>query len=125
MLDSLRAVWRHHKGEGSICLLIFVIFILYRRITEHSTTRANLTDPTYLPQEVTATLAAAGKLDAVMFTPSGPAGVFAVYVTPGANLGRVFLNEFVCVRTPLRPIPATSHIAYLACRPNRTSSLGS
>ncbi|KAM5543171.1 hypothetical protein V8D89_003045 [Ganoderma adspersum] len=47
-------------------------------------------------KETMATLAAAGKLDAVMFTPSGPAGIFAPYVAPGANLGRVFLNEFVC-----------------------------
>ena len=35
-----------------------------------------------------------------MFTPSGPAGIFAPSVAPGANLGRVFLNEFVCVRNP-------------------------
>ena len=32
-----------------------------------------------------------------MFTPNGPAGIFALYVSPTANLGRVFLNEFVCV----------------------------
>ncbi|KAI0829875.1 aquaporin-like protein [Trametes gibbosa] len=49
-----------------------------------------------LIQEATDLLEAAGTLDAVMFTANGPAGVFALYVPPGANLGRVFLNEFVC-----------------------------
>ncbi|KAI1791277.1 aquaporin-like protein [Ganoderma leucocontextum] len=47
-------------------------------------------------KEVTEALAAAGKLEELMFTPSGPAGVFALYVNPGFHLGRVFLNEFVC-----------------------------
>ncbi|KAI0633651.1 aquaporin-like protein [Trametes polyzona] len=46
--------------------------------------------------EVTLLLEEAGKLDAVMFTSNGPAGVFALYVPHGTNLGRVFLNEFVC-----------------------------
>ncbi|TFK88729.1 aquaporin-like protein [Polyporus arcularius HHB13444] len=46
--------------------------------------------------EITEALEHAGTLDAVMFTPNGPAGVFALYVAPTANLGRVFLNEFVC-----------------------------
>ncbi|KAI0743404.1 aquaporin-like protein [Daedaleopsis nitida] len=41
-------------------------------------------------------LEAAGKLEELMFTPSGPAGVFALYAPPGVNLGRIFLNEFVC-----------------------------
>ncbi|EIW63166.1 aquaporin-like protein [Trametes versicolor FP-101664 SS1] len=49
-----------------------------------------------LIEEASEILAAAGKLDAVMFTANGPAGVFALYVPPGTNLGRVFLNEFVC-----------------------------
>ena len=50
------------------------------------------------------TLDAAGKLDAIMFTPSGPAGIFAPYAPPGLGLGRVFLNEFVTVRTSVRRI---------------------
>ncbi|KAI0644605.1 aquaporin-like protein [Trametes meyenii] len=49
-----------------------------------------------LIDEATAVLAAEGKLDAVMFTSNGPAGVFALYLTPGVSHGRVFLNEFVC-----------------------------
>lgn len=43
-------------------------------------------------------LASSGKLDAINFTPDGPAGVLALYVTPGSNLGVVFANEFFCVR---------------------------
>lgn len=42
-----------------------------------------------------AALAGAGALDAIQFTPQGPAGILALYVMPGSNLGRVFLNEFV------------------------------
>ena len=35
-----------------------------------------------------------------MFTPNGHAGVFALYGPADSNLGRGFLNEFVCVRRP-------------------------
>ncbi|KAL1739065.1 aquaporin-like protein [Schizophyllum fasciatum] len=41
-------------------------------------------------------LEAAGKLAAINFTPSGPAGIFALYAQPGAHLGWVFFNEFIC-----------------------------
>lgn len=50
-------------------------------------------------KEVEAALAAQGILDATNFTPQGPAGIFALYVTPGSKLGQVFLNEFICVCT--------------------------
>ncbi|KAG6330924.1 hypothetical protein ID866_8164 [Astraeus odoratus] len=36
-----------------------------------------------------------GVYDTYMFTNVGPAGVFALYVSPGTNLHRVLLNEFV------------------------------
>ncbi|KAI0331215.1 aquaporin-like protein [Cubamyces sp. BRFM 1775] len=49
-----------------------------------------------LIMEVIEILEAAGKLDSVMFTANGPAGIFAIYATPGVSLGRIFLNEFVC-----------------------------
>jgi len=39
-------------------------------------------------------LASAGLLESTLFTPNGPAGAFALSVTPGSNLGNVFLNEF-------------------------------
>ena len=48
---------------------------------------------------------AAGTYDELMFTPNGPAGAFALYVSPGSNLGRVFLNEFVAVRILERILP--------------------
>ncbi|TBU30208.1 aquaporin-like protein [Dichomitus squalens] len=41
-------------------------------------------------------LKAAGVYESEMFTPDGPGGIFGLYVTPGSNLGYVFLNEFVC-----------------------------
>ncbi|KAJ3562309.1 hypothetical protein NP233_g9656 [Leucocoprinus birnbaumii] len=40
-------------------------------------------------------LAAAGA-EALMFTPNGPPGAFALYLLPGMAHGSVFLNEFVC-----------------------------
>ncbi|KAG9315326.1 aquaporin-like protein [Chiua virens] len=36
-----------------------------------------------------------GLYDAMMFTPQGPGGIFALYVSPGTNLHRVLLNEFM------------------------------
>ncbi|TBU53757.1 aquaporin-like protein [Dichomitus squalens] len=47
-------------------------------------------------KQVEAELSAAGTLASTLFTPSGPAGVFAIYLAPGTSFGRVFLNEFVC-----------------------------
>jgi len=46
--------------------------------------------------ELEATLAAAGTLASVNFTPQGPAGIFGLYVSPDANLGAVFWTEFSC-----------------------------
>ena len=48
-------------------------------------------------QALETALEAAGKLDAIQFTPSGPAGIFGMYAQPGANLGVVFANEFFVV----------------------------
>ncbi|KAI0344556.1 aquaporin-like protein [Trametopsis cervina] len=42
-----------------------------------------------------AALVDAGTTD-TLFSPTGPAGIFALYLTPGASLGQVFVNEFVC-----------------------------
>ncbi|KZV72647.1 aquaporin-like protein [Peniophora sp. CONT] len=47
-------------------------------------------------KETELALASVGKLDALMFTASGPSGIFALYAPVGANMGLVFLNEFVC-----------------------------
>lgn len=48
-------------------------------------------------QETEAALEQAGKLAALQFTPSGTAGIFALYAPAGSNLGNVFANEFFCV----------------------------
>ncbi|KAI0686838.1 aquaporin-like protein [Cytidiella melzeri] len=49
-----------------------------------------------LIMEAQAALEAKGLLESTLFTPQGPAGVFALYVAPGASLGQVFWSEFVC-----------------------------
>lgn len=38
-----------------------------------------------------------GLYHSMMFSSAGPAGVFGLYVAPGTNLARVFMNEFVTV----------------------------
>lgn len=40
---------------------------------------------------------AKGVYDEIMFTSQGPGGIFGLYATPGASLGNIFVNEFVCV----------------------------
>ncbi|KAJ6491911.1 putative aquaporin 2 [Mycena sanguinolenta] len=35
------------------------------------------------------------KLASIQFTPNGPAGILALYLSPGSNRGHVFVNEFV------------------------------
>lgn len=35
---------------------------------------------------------------ATFYTPNGPGGIFALSLLPGSNLGRAWVNEFVCVR---------------------------
>ena len=57
----------------------------------------------YNVQAAVDALKAKGVYDATMFTPSGPGGIFGLYVNPGSNLGYVLVNEFVCVRA--RPSP--------------------
>ncbi|KAI0065760.1 aquaporin-like protein [Artomyces pyxidatus] len=42
-----------------------------------------------------AAMKVAGTYDSTMFTPGGPAGIFANYAPPGAHLGLTFINEFV------------------------------
>ncbi|KZV84326.1 aquaporin-like protein [Exidia glandulosa HHB12029] len=46
--------------------------------------------------EVITAKAGAAALDASLFTPTGMAGIFGLYVPPGTKLGYVFVNEFVC-----------------------------
>ncbi|KAJ3487678.1 hypothetical protein NLI96_g3375 [Meripilus lineatus] len=76
-LKAVRYIIAQILGGYIACLLIYVQY--------H-----------HLITEVEAALAAKNALDAVNFTPQGPAGIFALYVTPGSKLGQVFLNEFIC-----------------------------
>ncbi|KAF9484372.1 aquaporin-like protein [Pholiota conissans] len=39
--------------------------------------------------------ASPGTLEAILFTPNGPAGAFGNYMLPGQTLGRAFMNEFM------------------------------
>jgi len=48
-----------------------------------------------LIKEAEAVLTSKGVFDAVNFTPQGPAGIFAAYKLPTANIGYLFLNEFM------------------------------
>lgn len=50
----------------------------------------------HMIKQAEATLVSQGKLASTLFTPQGPAGIFALYVGPGANLGQVFVSEFIC-----------------------------
>lgn len=47
-------------------------------------------------QEIETLLVATGK-EAVIFSSSGPAGIFAIYSNPGIDLGWTFMNEFFAV----------------------------
>ncbi|TFY73983.1 hypothetical protein EWM64_g10029, partial [Hericium alpestre] len=46
--------------------------------------------------EAEAALIAQGTFEAVQFTSAAPAGILALYTPPGASLGLVFVNEFIC-----------------------------
>jgi hypothetical protein len=52
-------------------------------------------------QDMEAKLIAAGK-EADIFSPAGPAGIFAVYQNAGVHIGWTFMNEFfvVCCNSP-------------------------
>ena len=41
--------------------------------------------------------------DETIFTPNGPAGIFALYLLPGQEIGWAFLNEFVNVSPLVSP----------------------
>jgi len=49
----------------------------------------------HLILEAEGLLASNGTLDAINFTSNGPAGIFALYATPGSSLGQIWVNEFV------------------------------
>jgi len=75
-LKGLRYIISQILGGYLACLLIY---LQYRTLIT----------------EIEATLGPVA-LAGIQFTPSGPAGIFALYVSSGSNLGHVFVNEFVC-----------------------------
>lgn len=64
-------------------------------------------------------LAEAGLLESTQFTPNGPPGIFALYLSPEQSLGRAFLTEFVMVRYTGRPMipPLTAYPLRTPCLP--------
>lgn len=56
-----------------------------------------------LVDEMILGVTAAGQ-EAILFTPHGPPGAFALYQLPEMTLGPTFLNEFVCVSS-ISPTP--------------------
>ena len=54
---------------------------------------------------------AAGTFDSVNFTPNGAAGIFALYAAPGANLGFIFVNEFMVVSASLLMNACPAHLS--------------
>ncbi|KAI0371076.1 aquaporin-like protein [Pilatotrama ljubarskyi] len=76
-LKALRYIIAQIFGAYIACLLVY---IQYKQ---------------YIHAAVDA-LKANGTYDLVMFTPTGPGGIFGLYVNAGANLGYVLVNEFVC-----------------------------
>ncbi|KAG7087155.1 hypothetical protein E1B28_013135 [Marasmius oreades] len=75
-LKGLRYILAQIIGAYIACLLIY----------------AQYSDLIHLAEEG---LEKAGVLDTIMFTPNGPAGAFGLYVLPGTNLVKAFLNEFI------------------------------
>ncbi|KAI0920058.1 hypothetical protein AcW1_007349 [Taiwanofungus camphoratus] len=75
-MRGLRLIFAQILGAYIACLIIYVQY-------------HNLIEP------IEAGLVAKGEYDSVMFTSTGPGGIFAFYALPTANLGYVFLNEFV------------------------------
>ncbi|KAK7685269.1 hypothetical protein QCA50_011632 [Cerrena zonata] len=76
-LKGLRYIAAQILGGYVACLLIYVQY-------QHLISLAE------------GVLAEAGKLDAINFTPNGPAGIFGLYITPGSKMGQVFVNELIC-----------------------------
>src|ERR1700748_3672034 len=82
-------------GAYIACLLIYVQYKDLISVRHLINVRDHLTYA--YPKLVDRGLAARGLLESVQFTPNGTGGIFALYTLPGANLSRVFLNEFVTV----------------------------
>lgn len=74
-MKALRYILAQILGAYVACLIIYVQYHDLIAVAEGALIAANKAE--------------------IIFTPQGPAGIFGLYVMPGSNLGRVFLNEFM------------------------------
>jgi hypothetical protein len=63
--------------------------------------------------EIVEGMVAAGQ-EALLFTPNGPPGAFALYLPPGMRLGPIFLNEFVCVSANILIPWSAQHLIFVS-----------
>lgn len=111
---AVRCIYLRGNLHGVLTLSLLMPRSISASPYIHLRVPLDLDHPTHLSQEVIELLEASGKLDEVMFTANGPAGIFALYASPTANLGRVFLNEFVCVSRGERPSTACQYLTLTA-----------
>jgi glycerol uptake facilitator-like aquaporin len=93
-LKAARYIMAQIFGGYIACLLVYV---QYKDMIDVSTYAERFCRYLTPYKATNAALEAKGLLEAIQFTPNGTAGVFAFFVTPGSNLARVLLNEFVSV----------------------------
>ncbi|KAG7440596.1 aquaporin-like protein [Guyanagaster necrorhizus] len=75
-MKGLRYIVAQILGGYVACLLIYVQY-------------------KHLLDEAEGAMMLAGTFSELQFTPRAPAGIFGLYLLPGAKMGQVFLNEFV------------------------------
>lgn len=100
VLSPYRLIFAQILGAYIACLIIYVQYhnlIEARLPFSLSLKPQTTTEARFVNQPIEAGLVAKGEYDSVMFTSTGPGGIFAFYALPTANLGYVFLNEFVSV----------------------------
>lgn len=92
MSDHLSPMETYHRGT------VYIPSSLLESLFPSSPFFSYSTHPWYFFfQTVEDALIASGTFDTVMFQPTGPAGIFALYATTGSSLGLILINEFVVV----------------------------
>ncbi|KAJ7066318.1 aquaporin-like protein [Mycena amicta] len=77
-LKGLRYIFSQILGGYIACLLVYV---QYKTL--------------FVDAELALLAAGPGVSEAIFYTPNGPAGILALSLQPGSNIGQVFVNEFV------------------------------
>lgn len=96
MSDHLSPMETYHRGTVYILSsLLESLFPSFPFLSFHHSP-SSLTHYRFF-QTVEDALIASGTFDTVMFQPTGPAGIFALYATAGSSLGLILINEFVVV----------------------------